>query len=202
MSFQYVIDNATQISISKRKKVSQTVSRSGVVKATSLGGQIYEFEVTLPSGPRWSENRGAIEALEALDRTTVDTIQINKAAHAYINQYQGDLSDTSAITVSYSSGNTLTITGGATLGSGFRFKAGDFIQLGTGGSVYNVVEDVAFDDDTITVHRPVRESAGSYTLEVGQDVSWDVICVQLPTWSIFGYDQVSWSGSFIFAEAI
>jgi hypothetical protein len=112
------------------------------------------------------------------------------------------LSSTSGITVSYSSGNTLTITGGATLGSGFRFKAGDFIQLGSSGSVYNIVEDVAFNDSSITVHRPVRETAGNYTLLVGQDVSWNVICVEMPTWTIFGYDQVSWSGGFVFVEAV
>ena len=201
MSFQYVIDNAESISISKRKRVAQTVSRSGVTKATSVGGQVYEFRVNLPSGPRYSENRGLIEAVEALDRTTVDTIQINNAGHDYISGYQGDLSTLSGIQVSYTSGNTLTITSGATLGSGYRFKAGDYIQLGSG-SVYNVVEDVLYNDNTITVHRPVRETAGTYTLSVGPNVEWDVICVEMPTWTIFGYNQVSWSGAFVFVEAI
>ena len=202
MSFQYVIDNATSISISKRKRVAQTVSRGGVTKATSVGGQIYEFRVQLPNGPRWTENRQSIEKIEALDRTTVDTIQINQSSLDYINKYQGDLTNVSSIQVTYSSGNTLTITGGATLASGYRFRAGDFIQLGSSGSVYNVTEDVAYNDNTITVHRPVLESAGSYTLEVGQDVSWDVLCVEMPTWTIFGYNQVSWSGAFVFVESL
>jgi hypothetical protein len=205
MSFQYVIDNATSISINKRKKVAQTVSRSGVVKSTSLGGQVYEFQVELPSGPRWSDNRRLIELVDALDRTTEDTIAINKAEHSYITGYQGDLSETSSsITVSYSSGNTLTITGGDSgLVSGqYKFRAGDYIQLGASGSVYTVVADVAHDSSTITVHRPIKEAAGSYTLLVGQDVSWTVICVSMPTFRVFGYDQVSWSGPFVFAEAI
>ena len=202
MSFQYVIDNAETISISKRKRIAQTVSRAGVVKATSVGGQVYEFRVALPNGPRWSDNRRLIETVEALDRTTVDTIQINKAAHSYISGYQGNLTNVSSVTVSYSTGNTLTITGGATLGSGYRFRAGDFIQLGASGSVYNIIEDVAYNDTSILVHRPVREAAGNYTLLVGQNVSWDVICVEMPTWTIFGYDQVSWSGSFVFVEAV
>jgi len=205
MSFQYVIDNATSISINKRKKVAQTVSRSGVVKSTSLGGQTYEFRVELPSGPRWSDNRRLIELVDALDRTTEDTIAINKVEHSYINGYQGDISETSsAITVSYSSGNTLTITGGDSgLVSGqYKFRAGDYIQLGTSGSVYTVVADVPYNSSTITVHRPIRETAGAYTLLVGQDVSWTVICVEMPTYTIFGYDQVSWSGAFVFAEAI
>jgi len=201
MSFQYVIDNATSISISKRKRVAQTVSRSGVTKATSVGGQVYEFRVQLPTGPRWSDNRRLIEQVEALDRTTVGTIQINKAAHEYITGYQGDLTTTTGIQVSYTGGNTLTITSGASLGSGFRFRAGDYIQLGTE-SVYTVTEDVAYNDNTITVHRPVRESAGTYNLNVGQNVSWNVLCVEMPTWTIFGYDQISWSGAFVFVESI
>jgi len=201
MSFQYVIDNATSISISKRKRVAQTVSRSGVTKATSVGGQVYEFRVQLPTGPRWSDNRRLIEMVEALDRTTIDSIQINKAAHEYITGYQGDLTSTSGIQVSYSSGNTLTITSGASLGSGYRFRAGDYIQLGLG-SVYTVTEDVAYNDSTITVHRPIRENAGTYTLNVGQNVTWEVLCVEMPTWTIFGYDQISWSGSFVFVESL
>jgi hypothetical protein len=202
MSFQYVIDNAESISVSKRKKVAQSVSRNGVVKATSVGGQVYEFRVQLPNGPRWTDNRNLIEKVEQLDRTTVDSIQINASAHEYISGYQGDLTNTTAVTVSYSTGNTLTITGGATLGSGYRFKAGDYIQLGASGSVYSVVADVAFNSNTITVHRPIRETAGNYTLRVGQAVTWDVICVEMPTWTIFGYNQVSWSGSFVFVEAV
>ena len=201
MSFQYVIDNATSISISKRKRVAQTVSRGGVTKATSVGGQVYEFRVQLPTGPRWSDNRRLIEMVESLDRTTLGTIQINQAAHEYIIGYQGNLTNTSNIQVSYTSGNTLTITSGASLGSGFRFRAGDYIQLGSG-SVYTVTEDVAYNDNTITVHRPVREAAGTYTLNVGQNVSWEVLCVEMPTWTIFGYDQISWSGAFVFVESL
>lgn len=201
-AFQTVFDNAEQISINRRKKVSQTTSRSGVVKSTSLGGQVWEFEVILPNGPAWTEYRPLIEKIEALDRVTVGQVQINKAGHSWLSGYQGNLSNISAVTVSYSSGNTLTITGGATLGSGFRFKSGDFIQLGTSGAVYSVVDDVAFNQTTITVNRPVREAAGSYTLRIGQNVVWNVICVSFPKWTIFARDQISWDGPFVFAEAI
>ena len=201
-AFQTVFDNAEQISINRRRKVAQTTSRSGVVKSTSLGGQVWEFEVTLPNGPAWTEYRPLIEKMEALDRVTVGQVQINKAGHSWLSGYQGNLSNISAVTVSYSSGNTLTITGGATLGSGFRFRSGDFIQLGSSGAVYSVVDDVAFNSNTITVHRPVREAAGSYTLRIGQNVTWNVICVSFPKWTIFARDQVSWDGPFVFAEAI
>jgi hypothetical protein len=200
-AFQTVFDQAQTISFNRRKKVSQTQSRDGTVKAISLGGQIWEFEVRLPDGPKWSEYRPLVEAMEALDRTTTSTVQINHVGLSWINEYRGDLTNLTGVTVSFTSGNTLTITGGASLGSGYRFRAGDFIQLGTG-SVYTVVSDVLYNSNTITVHRPVREAAGTYTLAIGPAVTWTVICVNFPQWTIFARDQISWDGPFIFAEAI
>lgn len=201
-AYQVVFDNAESIGINKRKKVSQTLARDGTLKSISLGGQVWEFEVRLPDGPRWSEYRPLIEKMEALDRVTVGTISINHPGQSWLNQYQGDLVNTSSVTVSYTSGNTVTITGGATLASGFRFKSGDFIQLGSTGSVYTVVDDVPFNSNTITLHRPVRENTGTYTLAIGPAVQWRVICANFPKWRIFARDQVAWDGSFIFSEAI
>lgn len=203
-AFQTVIDNAEAISFNRRKKVAQTTSRDGTVKSTSLGGQIWEFEVTLPNGPKWSEYRPLIERMEALDRVNVGTIQINKAEHSWLTGYQGNLSTLTGIGVSFTSGNTVTITSGATgLSTGqFRFRSGDLIQLGTSGKVYSVVSDVAHNGTTITLNRPVREAAGSYTLVVGQSVTWSVICVQFPKWTVFARDQVGWDGPFVFAEAV
>jgi hypothetical protein len=201
-AYQTVFDNAEQISFNRRKKVATTTSRSGVVKSTSIGGQVWEFEVTLPGGPAWTEYRPLIEKMEALDRVTVGQVQINKAGQEGITGYQGNLADITAVTVSYTSGNTVTITGGATLGSGFRFKSGDLIQLGTSGAVYSVVNDVAYNATTVTLHRPVREAAGTYTLKVGPNVVWSILCINFPKWTIFARDQVSWDGPFVFVEAI
>ena len=202
-AFQTVIDKATTLSFNKRRKVSQTQSRSGVVKTTSAGGQVWEFQVRLPDGPRYTDYRQLIEAMEALDTVTVGQIQINDSGHSYISGYQGDLSSTSGISVSYTSGNTLTITAGATgLSSGNKFEAGDYIQLGSTGSVYTVASDVAYNSNTITTHRPILETAGTYSLIVGQSVTWDVVCVQFPNYTIFGHNQIRWSGPFIFVEAI
>jgi len=204
MSFQTIIDNAQSISIAKRKKVAQTQARDGTVKTTSIGGQVWEFRVRYPDGPRWTDLRQSIETWEAKDRVNTDTIQFNNANHSWISKYQGDLASTSGITVSFSSGNTLTITAGATgLTTGqFKFRAGDFIQLGSSGAVYSVAANVAHNSTTITTHRPIRESAGSYNLIVGPAVTWTVYCVEFPNWTLFARDQVSWSGDFVFVEAI
>lgn len=203
-AYQTVIDRAESISFNRRKKVAQTTSRDGTVKSTSLGGQVWEFEVKLPDGPTWAEYRPLVERMEALDRVTVGTIQINKTGHSFLTGYQGDLASTSGMTVSFTSGNTVTLTAGGTgLSAGqYRFRSGDFIQLGSSGSVYTIVNDVAHNGTTLTLHRPVREAAGSYSLIVGQNVTWSVICVQFPQWTIFGSRQIQWDGPFVFAEAI
>ena len=204
MSFQNIINNAQSISIAKRKKVAQTQARDGTVKTTSIGGQVWEFKVRLPDGPRWTDYRQLIETWEAKDRVNTDTIQINNANHSWLSQYQGNLGSTSGITVTFSSGNTLSITAGATgLTAGqFKFKAGDFIQLGAGGSVYSVAANVAHNSTTITTHRPIRDAAGSYSLIVGPAVTWTVYCVEFPNWTLFARDQISWSGDFVFVEAL
>ena len=208
MSFQSIIDNAQSISIAKRKKVAQTQARDGTVKTTSIGGQVWEFRVRLPDGPRWTDYRQLIETWEAKDRVNTDTIQINNANHSWISQYQGNLASTAGITVTantISPGNTLTITAGATgLTAGqFKFKAGDFIQVGAAGAVYSVAANVAYNSNTITTHRPIRETEGpGYSLIVGPAVTWTVYCVEFPNWTLFARDQVSWSGDFVFVEAL
>lgn len=204
-AFQSVFDLAETISINRRKKVAQTTSRDGSVKSTSLGGQIWEFEVKMPDGLPWTTLRPIIEGMEALDRVTTSDVQINHSGLSWLSGYQGDLTGTNKnnMVVSVTSGTSATlVSGGGGLSAGqYRLRSGDFIQLGTG-TVYSVVSDVAYNGTAITLNRPVREAAGSYTLKVGQDVSWNVICVQFPDWTIFARDQVSWSGPFVFAEAV
>jgi hypothetical protein len=208
MTFQTVIDNAETISFNRKKKVAQSVSREGIVRSVSLGGQVWEFEVKLPDGPSWQQYRPLIEKIEALDRVTTSTIQINLPGHSWINGYQGNLNTANqqniTVTVSTTSNTTLTITGGGTglIAGQFRFRSGDLIQLGTTGKVYSVVNDVLHNGTTITVHRPIREAAGTYTLTIGQAVTWTVLCTRLPQWTIFARDQVSWDGAFVFSEVL
>ena len=124
MSFQYIIDNATTLSISRTDTVSSTQSRDGTVKAVSRGTPKKIFTVKLPDGPKWSDERASIEALETLDKHTAATITITYATHPW-----------------YYSNST-----------------------------------------------------------PGSEESYSVICVDFPTWEIFSYDQVRWSGPFVFVE--
>lgn len=204
ITFQPVIDNAETLSINKLKKVAQTVSRDGVVKSTSLGGQIWEFEVKLPDGPYWTNYRSIIEQLESLDKVTPSQINISKTSLKYIYGYQGSYTNlTNTVQVIATSGNTVTIATQPNLQSGYKFKSGDLIQLGTNGHVYSIVEDVPYSSNLITLHRPLRDAAGTYALLIGgENVHWNVICTQFPRWTIWQYNQIKWNGPFIFSEVV
>lgn len=76
MSFQYVFDNAATFSVNNLKVVSTTITRDGTARAVSRGTPPKRFELQLPDGPRWSDIKDNIAAMEALDRHTVDTITI------------------------------------------------------------------------------------------------------------------------------
>lgn len=201
MSFQFVIDNAESIAINRRRVVASTQSRDGTVRAVSRGGQVWRFEVRLPDGPTWSEYRSDISRLEQLDRVTVSNIQLNTTGQEWLYRYQGDIVNPANIRVTVpSSGNTITLTAGQAT-SGFNFRAGDFIQLGTTGSVYTVAADVPFNSNTVTLHRPLLDAAGTnLTVRVGPACVFTVICTEFPDWTIFARDQVSWSGPFVFVE--
>lgn len=197
--FQDIIDGAETLSVDTRRSVAQTQARDGTVRTVTQGVLPWRFEVKYPDGPRWSTIRGMISAIEAAGPVTPGTIQLSHPGHAYIAGYQGDAANPAAITALHSGSNTFTITsGGAT--SGYHFKAGDLVQMGATGAVYRVTVDVPYTQTTVTVHRPIREASGAYTLAVGQAVTWTVVMTQQPQWSIIQHDIVGWSGNFVFIE--
>lgn len=202
MSFQWIFDNAESISINSRGVVASTTSRDGTVRATSRGGQVWRFEVKLPDGPKWSEYRSEIAGAEALDRFTTSTISLSDAGYTnWLLAYQGDAANPAAISADWTTGNTITLTGGQAT-SGYNFRAGDVIQLGSAGSCYTVSADVVYTNNIVTLNRPIRDAAGSATLAVAEDCVWTVICTQFPDWNIFARDQISWSGPFVFYESL
>ena len=201
-AFQVVVDRAQSISINRRAVVSQTISRDQTVRAVSRGGQVWRFDIQLPDGIPWQTLRSHIEAIENADRYTSGNISLNTSGTLdWFMKYQGNSVSTSGFVGTVTQGNvTLTLTSNPTTSSGYKFRAGDLIQLGTGGKVYSVASDVAYDSNTVTLNRPVIDSSGSKTLVVGPNVVFKVICTNIPNWTIFQRDQVSWDGSFTFYE--
>jgi len=206
MSFQYIFNNAESISIDKGPVVAQTVARNNAVKSVSRGAATWKFTVKLPNGIRYEDLRGVIETIEQNDRHTSETIKLNNSGYtSWFTSYQGDSDVITGWDVTYTSGNTVTINtepSGTNLTNGeYTFKRGDLIQLGSG-HTYTVASDVVYPATTVTLHRPVLESAGTHALTIGPECQFNVICVQFPNWTIFQRNQVSWNRPFIFYEVI
>lgn len=199
MSFQWIVDNAEEIQINKRGIVAQTVSRDQTVRSVSRGGAIWRFTVTPPSGYKWADARGYVETIDNSDRFTVTQINFSKTAYAYIFGYQGNGAAPTSITVTQGS-PTAQIGGGYT--GGIRLKAGDLVQLSGQPYVYSVVNTVTLANTSVTLNRPVLETSGTYTLVVGQNVSFKLICTQIPDYKITPGGLIQWTGPFTFVESL
>jgi hypothetical protein len=202
-AFQYIFDNAETISIDRKAVVAQTVTRDQTVRTISRGGKVWRFDVKLPDGIAWSSARPYIESIDYADRYTVGTVQINNAGYnAWLTNYQGTSANSTGFYANYTLGaTTLTLVTSPTTTSGYKFRRGDVVQLGTNNRVYTVAADVAYNSNSVTVNRPILDAtATNVNLIVGPNVTWSVVCTELPTWTIFSRDQVSWSGSFKFVE--
>jgi hypothetical protein len=201
-AFQYVFNNSESIGFNRRAVTAQTISRDNTVRTVSRGGQIWRFDVKLPDGIRWSDARPYIEAIDYADRYTIGTVQLNNAGYnSWMIPYRGNSVNSTGFAATWTQGATsITLTTSPTTSSGYKFRVGDIIQLGTG-SVYSVVADVAYNSNTVTLNRAILDATGSGALSVAQNVTWSVVCTEMPTWNIFSRDQVSWSGSFVFYES-
>jgi hypothetical protein len=202
MSFQWIINRAETISINRKKIVATTTARDGTTRSVSRGGQVWKFDVKLPDGISWQELRPFISQAELLDRVSTANITLNHPGLNWLYQYQGNSANYTNFQATITKGSTtITLTTSPTTSSGFKFRAGDLIQLGSSGKVYTVAADVAFNSNTVTLHRPVIDnSASNVSLRVAENCTWNVICVQFPEWTLFSRDQVSWNGSFVFVE--
>lgn len=203
MTFQTVIDNATEISVERKSVVASTLARNGTYRSVNRGAQVWTFTVRLPDGPAWTDYRQAITKIEQLDRYTADTIQFNNTGHSWLFGYQGNSANYTGFNATWTQGATsITLTGSPSTPSGYKFRAGDIIQLGSSGKVYTVADDVAFNSNTVLLHRPVLDATGSGVLRVAENCEFNVKCLEFPSWSLMSRNQISWSGAFIFIEVI
>jgi hypothetical protein len=206
MSFQFVIDNAETMGVSRRPVVASTLTRSGLVRTVSRGNSLWRFTVRLPDGPRWTDYRPYITAIEKSDRFVAEDIQFNNSGYDWMFAYQGDfanISGTVTVTIPSPRTNTVTIASAPTLASGYRFRKGDLIQLTYPGPVYVITEDVAYNQNTITLHRPILDpTSGVVTARIGENCIFSLQMIEFPQWSFIARDQIGWSGDFVFQEAV
>ena len=215
MSFQTIINNATDITIDRRKGASTVITRSGHVKTAERLPSVYLFSVNIAASLTYSTNRSLLEELDRLDRTIEEEINIgtSNTGLAYITQYQGNLTPTQIgqITVTSATGGNIVLNTSSVTGSpaGDIFKKGDYIQLDTNYRYpYTVTSDVAYSGSSVTVpiNRGFLDQTG-YTvsgkgINVGSDVTWRVKALENPTYSIIPHDRISFNGTFNFVEVI
>ena len=206
MSFQWIFDYAETISIENKSVIASTTSRNGIVRAVNRGNSAWTFTVKLPDGIPWQTIRPLIAATQSYDRTISATIQINDSGQSsWLSKYQGNSANSTGFAASWVRNQTyVTLTSSPTTAAGtFKFRAGDWIQLGTG-SCYMVLTDVPATGGSanqVNLHRPVLDATGSGSLRVGPNCQFSVYMTQFPTWTIFARDQVSWDSAFVFTEA-
>jgi hypothetical protein len=216
MSLQTIVDNATYITVDKKKVASQSVSRSGVVMTAERTSVVpYRFIVGMHDGLTYSTNRGLLEDIDALDITTEATIDIGDTNTnlSYVTAYQGGSTGTMTAVGSDAKElyvNSSLMSGG---GNGFLFKKGDFLQpvgnTGTYRYPYQVTADVSHSSSsnvTIPVHRPVISQDGvaltSGTVNRGVDVRFKVKMLLKPSYSVVPHDRLSFSDDFELIEII
>ena len=216
MSFQTIIDNATYLTINKRKTTASSVSRSGHIKTAERNPSVYSFRVGSVPGLKYSENRGVLEDIDTADRTVEANITLsNNAGMNYITAYQGTVTDAELndIVMVGGDGKELYINTTGVTGSGTLFKKGDFVQpigdTGTYRYPYQVTADVSFSaaaNVTIPVHRPVLAQTGTVItsggLRTGTECRFHVKALECPTYSIVPHDLIQFDGDFMFAEII
>lgn len=206
MSYQFVIDNAAQISMDKRRVVAATSARDGTARLQSRGAQPWVFEVVLPTGPRWTDYRGEIAELEKLDQAASSTIKFSNSGHSWIVEYLGDAPNGSShnFLATWTKGfSSINVTASPTFTSGYKFRRGDFIQLGSTGHTYMVTQDCLATNSTVYLHRPIIDDSGTNVgLRVAENCEFKVYCANFPKWNLFERDQIEWQGSFLFVEDV
>ncbi len=201
MSFQWIFDNASSISITTQPTVAQSITRNNIVKSVSRGGESYRITVQMPAGMPYTQARTYIQQYEEFDRITPSDITIPQS---YILGYQGAGSISTGWQASVVTGTpsiTITSTGSAVFPNNSLFKRGDIIQP-INGKPYTVTDDINLPTAVVPVHRPVIEPTATYTINIGTAAVFRLMATKVPRWEIFDYDLVRWGGEFEFYEVL
>tara|TARA_R110002153_G_scaffold13914_1_gene51275 strand:+ start:36 stop:704 length:669 start_codon:yes stop_codon:yes gene_type:complete len=217
MSLQTIVDNATYVTIYRKKIAGQSISRSGRLLTSEVVSAVpYQFTSGMHSGLQYSTNRGLTEELNALDVTEESTINIGTSniGLAYITKYLGDLTVNNqpgnAVVIS-ATGTSLVLNTVGVVGTGMLFRKGDYIQLsGAYRYPYQVTADVFMASGAITatvpLSRPFIPQDGYTTVGAGivygSAVSWRVKMINKPRYSVLPGDVLQFDDKFEFIEYI
>lgn len=217
MSLQTIVDNCVSITIERRKVAGYTVSRSGLVKVSSIASNVpWQMIIDMHAGMQYSTNRAMIEELDKIDRVQTTTINVGSTNPniAYITEYQGDLSAGQISSITIANANVLNVTMNvssvAASSSSYVFRKGDYwMPTGAYKYPYTVTADVTRGSGstiTVPINRPFIDQTG-YTevgagIKVGKDVTWNMLLIKKPSYTVVPYDRIAWDSSFELVEVI
>lgn len=217
MSLQTIVDNCVSITIERRKVTGYTVSRSGQVKVSSIASNVpWQMIIDMHAGMSYSANRGMIEELDKIDRVQTTTINIGSTNPniAYVTEYQGDLSAAQINAITIQSANVLNVvmdvSNVAISSTSYVFRKGDYwMPTGAYKYPYTVTADVQRGTGstiTVPINRPFIDQAG-YTeagagIKVGSNVTWNMLLIKKPSYTVVPYDRIAWDSSFELVEVI
>jgi hypothetical protein len=216
MSLQTIVDNATYVTIYRKKIAGQSISRSGRLLTSEVVSAVpYQFTVGMHGGLQYSTNRALTESLNSLDVTEESHIDIGATNFGlgYITAYLGVLTSGQQlqVTVTSASASSLVLNTTAVTGSpsGLMFKKGDYVQPAGGYRYpYQVTADVTYNGTSVTV--PLSRNfipQDSYTLAgqlivTGSAVTWKVKMINKPRYSVVPGDLLQFDNDFEFIEFI
>lgn len=218
MTIQTIINNASAITIDRRKISGTTVSRSGRVKVSSIASNVpWQFSIKMHDGLKYSDNRSVLESLDYKDRVLTSTIDIGSSntGLGYLTAYKGEFTPVQIGQLSVDSANVLTltldvssVTGAAA--SDVIFEPGDYLQLDSGYKYpYTVTAQVLKGSGStvdVPINRPFIEQSGYTTagagIVVGSAVTWNVVVSKRPSYTVVPYDRITWNSAFELVEVI
>lgn len=207
MSFQTIFEIQQSMTVNNRRTVGQQVTRAGYMTvAQYLTAVPWVFSIRPHSYLYYPDVRSVIQAIDNKDRQLPEVIQFNSANLSWFTKYQGNMTITSTTLAATPAANAQTISVVVQTGTGYAFRAGDFIMIG--GYTYKVTADVtrSSSPQNVSIHRPIIGSPTSgATVSFGNACTFNVVAERCPTYTLNPMTNgayVQWDDDFVFREYI
>ena len=210
MSLQSIINICESIQVDRRKVVSVQYTRSEIARVDQTPTRNpWKFNLIISARLPYETNRGLIEEIDRLDRTTAETVTFSN--FSWLFAYQGAMTSNqiSAVRVSSFSGTTLTLGTLPSIGAGeYLFKKGDLIQIADFPYPFTVTADVQRGSQStvaVSVHRGnfIAATVANKGINVGSDCQFKVFCPNMPTWRLIPGGKtalIEWTSDFTLVE--
>jgi hypothetical protein len=190
---QAIVDIAEQITINRRRMIGIQYTRNQIVRTSATPTRNpWRFSVKVSAAIAYTDARELLEAIDFTDRDTAHQITFsNNPGLSYIFAYRGDMTGdeiTNIIATQFIGKEMIVQNLPDRLSPAeYIFKQGDIIQLYGRPYPFTVTDDVQRGSSTaviVPVHRPnfLSNAVNSEAITVGNDVSFNMICTNMPTY--------------------